>query len=609
MDSHDFDASGSAVSAPVQNADLEEQQARAEQDAFEQQLDAARMADSGRVHGHPGRKPPANVSGTDRDYIWAMMEGVSKRRKLSHASTEKYTQMLYKVAAYLGERGQSLEGSDNKTLSELSERVFKKNKHVGVALQALQELRGGVGKRKRGAPAGRIRRASSATAGRRPVAPTEADAPLIESIIEEGVNTKHWAPPTVQHHRTTLRKLSNSLGARGETIAGTSDAALSKFIEQVFPENWKRMTGSLCALREHRGGGEALKGGSSALDGVERAESMAAAGSSSSDVIPEKLYRLLDNDVDEWSLVAEAPELLRMEQELREHIAGGPDDESTSLPLPARGEELTSDPEDPTARLAKRRRVLNAQYPHSITVDAGRFTPSLPQLVPAERSQLDEPVQFDPDPFADDAAGPIDPEAFIFAPLPLSPGELSRLLDGEPMPPQPNQLADERAGAVDTEASVIARPPLSPGELWRLLGDDPMPSVPDQFAVPIDPDVFNFRSLPRSPDELGRLLDDAPATSRADQFTGWSPNLVAGSDSIDFEYMPFSPGELRRLLDDDPASIGINRSVDNLPVPADPDGFIFNEEQMPPGELRRLLDDEPASPAMLQPPRRLPSDY
>ncbi|MGY4473525.1 hypothetical protein [Bradyrhizobium sp. USDA 3364] len=151
MDSHDFDASGSAVSAPVQNADLEEQQARAEQDAFEQQLDAARMADSGRLHRHPGRKPPANVSGTDRDYIWAMMEGVSKRRKLSHASTEKYTQMLYKVAAYLGERGQSLEGSDNKTLSELSERVFQKNKHVGVALQALQEQRGGVGKRKRGA--------------------------------------------------------------------------------------------------------------------------------------------------------------------------------------------------------------------------------------------------------------------------------------------------------------------------------------------------------------------------------------------------------------------------------------------------------------------------
>jgi hypothetical protein len=118
VDSHDFDASGSALSAPVQNADLEEQQARAEQDAFEQQLDAARMADSGRLHRHPGRKPPANVSGTDRDYIWAMMEGVSKRRKLSHASTEKYTQMLFKVAAYLGERGQSLEGSDNKTSAE-----------------------------------------------------------------------------------------------------------------------------------------------------------------------------------------------------------------------------------------------------------------------------------------------------------------------------------------------------------------------------------------------------------------------------------------------------------------------------------------------------------
>ncbi|WP_143278134.1 hypothetical protein [Bradyrhizobium sp. UFLA03-84] len=108
------------------------------------------MADSGRLHRHPDRKPSANVSGTDRDYIWAMMEGVSKRRKLSHASTEKHTQMLYKVAAYPGERGQSLERSDNKTLSELSERVFKKNKHVGVAVRALQEPRGGV--RVRGRP-------------------------------------------------------------------------------------------------------------------------------------------------------------------------------------------------------------------------------------------------------------------------------------------------------------------------------------------------------------------------------------------------------------------------------------------------------------------------
>ncbi|MCP1835320.1 hypothetical protein J2R76_003657 [Bradyrhizobium sp. USDA 4532] len=131
-------------------------------------------------------------------------------------------------------------------------------------------------------------------------------------------------------------------------------------------------------------------------------------------------------------------------------------------------------------------------------------------MVPAEqRSQLlNEPLQFDPDPFADDAAGPIDPDAFIFAPLPLSPGELSRLLDNEPTPPQPNQLADEPAGAVDTGASVIFRPP-------------------------------------RSQDELGRLLDDAPAPGRVDQFTGQSPNLAAGSYSIDFENVPFSPGERR----------------------------------------------------------------
>ncbi|WP_461349455.1 hypothetical protein [Bradyrhizobium sp. USDA 4451] len=238
--------------------------------------------------------------------------------------------------------------------------------------------------------------------------------------------------------------------------------------------------------------------------------------------------------------------------------------------------------------------MLDGQFPHSLTtIDPGRLALSPRQFVPAERSQLlDEPARFDPVPFVDAGAGPTDPEALIFAPLPLSPEELSRLLDNEPMPPQPNQLADAAAGAADAKASVIAPPSFSPGELWRLLDDDPMTSAPDQFSVPINSDVFNFASLPLSPDEPGRLLDAAPAPGRVDPFTGQSPNFAAGSDTVD---MPFSPGELRGLLDDDPAPIWINQPVGNLPVSADLDRFILNVEQMPPGELRRLLDDEPAS--------------
>ncbi|WP_271606780.1 hypothetical protein [Bradyrhizobium sp. CCBAU 11434] len=51
--------------------------------------------------------------------------------------------MLYKVANYLGERGQSLEASDDNALNQLSDSVFKENKHVGMALRAVQEQRGG----------------------------------------------------------------------------------------------------------------------------------------------------------------------------------------------------------------------------------------------------------------------------------------------------------------------------------------------------------------------------------------------------------------------------------------------------------------------------------
>ncbi|MGY2843807.1 hypothetical protein ACVIWU_006317 [Bradyrhizobium sp. USDA 4509] len=91
----------------------------------------------------PGRKPPPNVSIEDRDYIYAVVKGTAKRRNLSSETAEKYTQMLYKAANYLGERGQSLKGSDDVALNHLSSSVFKTNKHVGIALRALQKHRGG----------------------------------------------------------------------------------------------------------------------------------------------------------------------------------------------------------------------------------------------------------------------------------------------------------------------------------------------------------------------------------------------------------------------------------------------------------------------------------
>ncbi|MFK4719077.1 hypothetical protein ABIE89_000177 [Bradyrhizobium niftali] len=93
-----------------------------------------------------------------------------------------------------------------------------------------------------------------------------------------------------------------------------------------------------------------------------------------------------------------------------------------------------------------------------------------------------------------------------------------------------------------------------------------------------------------------------------DPSAGLSPSM-ANTAAPELEYLPFSPGELRGLLNDEPVPSGLDQPVGNLPVSADPDAFIFIEDQMPPGELRRLLEDEPASSAADQPPRRLPSDY
>lgn len=41
------------------------------------------------------------------------MSGISTRRNLAPLTADKYVQMLYKVANYLGERSQSLEASDD----------------------------------------------------------------------------------------------------------------------------------------------------------------------------------------------------------------------------------------------------------------------------------------------------------------------------------------------------------------------------------------------------------------------------------------------------------------------------------------------------------------
>ncbi|MEK9280987.1 hypothetical protein MTR72_15220 [Bradyrhizobium sp. ISRA442] len=610
MDSHNFAISNAAPPPSVQHAVPDDQPNQAAEDAFEQQLDAARAADSAGLARRPGRKPPPNVSRADFNYIHEIMSGVSARRKLSPLTAEKYAQMLYKVANYLGERGQSLEASDDNTLNQLSDTVFKENKHVGMALRALQEQRGG-------SPAVRVRRARAATSmstGRTRVAPTEVGAPLIESVIDEGIKSKHWAPATVQHHDTMLRKLSNSLGMRGETLAGTSDDALYDYVKEAFPKNWKRMTGSLWALREHRGGLDGSEQVSSASDGPDQAKSSAAAGSPRSDLIPEALWRLLDDDDRvEPSVMAENPELLRQEQELRDQIEGGWDDQSNLLSPSTDREEFTSDPEDLMERPAKRRRTLDRQSVHSpVSVDPGELTLNTRQVAPAEPSQLlaNESALLDPDPLADELTAPADPDAFTFAPLPLSPGELSRLLDIEPTPSGPDQLAQEVACSLGAEASVIARAPLSPGKLWRLLDDESTPPLPDQLfdrhSSSIDQNVFSSDSLPLSPGEFARLIYDPPGG--VDQFAGHLP-LQADTAALDFEYLPFSPGELRGLLDDEPVPSGPDQPLGNLPVSADPDAFIFNEEPMPPGELRRLLEDEPASSAADQPPRRFPSNY
>ncbi len=63
MDPHNFDPSNVAASSEVQHALTEDQQAdTAGQEAFEQQFEAARLADTAMPDRGPRRSPPANVA-------------------------------------------------------------------------------------------------------------------------------------------------------------------------------------------------------------------------------------------------------------------------------------------------------------------------------------------------------------------------------------------------------------------------------------------------------------------------------------------------------------------------------------------------------------------
>ncbi|MGY3443292.1 hypothetical protein [Bradyrhizobium sp. USDA 4473] len=500
VDSHDRDLSSVAASSPVQqdvSGDL-----RPEQEDFERQLQAAGSAVTAMLDRRPGRKPPPNVSIEDRDYIYTVVKGTAKRRNLSSETAEKYTQMLYKAANYLGERGQSLKASDDLVLNELSGSVFKTNKHVGIALRALQEHRGGSSASRRApdAPDGSI------VTGRIPTASTEADRPLIESIIADGIKSKHWASTTVQHHDTILRKLSNSLGTRDMTLAGTSDSALFDYVQEAFPKNWKRMTASLGALREYReaNASGASGQGSSAATGLQQPGGEASA-SPALDVVPEELRHWLDDEADEALITADHPELLRRQQELRQVIG----DQQSPLSGSRDPGELNSDPGDFTGRPAKLRRLLMDESTHSPVSASREELQRLHQEIQNRRDdQITNPPIF------------IDPWEFTFDPKQFPPGELRRLLDDEPISSGADQVTRQLPPApVHSEEFIFDPEQFPPGELRQLLDDEPAQleaEPPDsQVVASIDRGDLAFDPEPFPSLEFQRLLRDDPADLEA----------------------------------------------------------------------------------------------
>ncbi|MCP1838311.1 MULTISPECIES: hypothetical protein [unclassified Bradyrhizobium] len=214
----------------------------------------------------------------------------------------------------------------------------------------------------------------------------------------------------------------------------------------------------------------------------------------------------MDDEADEPLIMADNPELLRRQQELRQLIG----DQRSPQPIAGDPDELNFDPEDFTGRPAKLRRLLNDESTHS-PVSASR----------EELQRLHQELQDRRDDQITSRPIFIDPWEFTFDPKQFPPGELRRLLEDEPITSGADQVSRQLPPVQLNLEEVIYDPEqFPPGELWQLLDDEPAQLEADpldsQVVASIDRGDFAFDPEPFPSLEFQRLLRDEPADLEAD---------------------------------------------------------------------------------------------
>ncbi|WP_245320069.1 hypothetical protein [Bradyrhizobium lablabi] len=187
---------------------------------------------------------------------------------------------------------------------------------------------------------------------------------------------------------------------------------------------------------------------------------------------PGELERLLDDQADESSIMADPEQLRPLEEGLREELQGSGDDELAHSFVSVGSEVLALSEQSPPAKI---RRVINHMDDQSMPSPASVDPTELQRLQEQLHNEIHQPGR----------SFSVDPEDFTFNPEQFSPGELERLLDAIPSPVP--------AGPEDFALNPEQFPAK---ELWHLLNDEPAQLGMASSSGPANQSAYELNPLP-----------------------------------------------------------------------------------------------------------------
>ena len=186
--------------------------------SFEQHVAEPRRADPAPVASGARDARYRHVSGEHWDVIDKAIAHAAAQQHHSAATLRIYSHALRRLANDLGARGQATDLKNHQSLVDHLDTFFPKNDDIKTALNVLRAYH---------------EPGYSAT-GRWPVTvPPKADAHVLEQVTSDS----RLASSTRVVYDRSLRRFSEALDSRGQTISGLDHDSRIEFAKRLFPGN------------------------------------------------------------------------------------------------------------------------------------------------------------------------------------------------------------------------------------------------------------------------------------------------------------------------------------------------------------------------------------